>query len=122
MHSDILKVLNVDSKPADAKFTWENGPVSMAEWWQKVNSSRSIDQWKRIAQKLNLMTWPLIEQTTDKYRFIFFVLAGLNNNLTAVRENADGMLPCVRDLLASFETEPNLDSHASCFRRSAALS
>ena len=115
VHVDILKAIRIDPKPSESKFNWEAGPISMAEWWRRICSHRSLSQLKKVAEGLNLLTAPLVARVQDKYRYIFFVLAGLTHDLKGVRTSAADMLPCVKALLAAHETQPTMDSHSQWF-------
>ena len=116
VHIDILKSLNIDpNQPSVAKIKWDSGPISMAEWWRRVCAHRSLPQLKKVAEGLGLLTAPLVAKVQDKYRYIFFVLAGLSHDLKGVRTSAVDMLPCVKMLLAAYETQPSMDSHSQWF-------
>ena len=108
IHAGLIKAFGMSvTAKSSAYITSSDGPPSVAEWWRSVGRGITLPQMKAKATDLQLATEALVGKSRDKYRALFYFVAGLTQALDSARP-ATELLPMIRQRLADFELGENV--------------
>ena len=114
LHNDLLGELGVKGTTATVQaIVFDSGEVTVAAWWRAIAKMTTLNKIKQRATDLQLLTIPLINLTTCKYRAVYFFVCGLQSyqsgRMTGRRSDATTLVSVVQDLLRAMEADPTLE-------------
>ena len=119
-HDNFCKLFHVNpSASSIAALPWRATAPSGAkcecirvfDWWKALYLTKRKSAWKNISTEVGVHTAGIIQKTDDRFRYLFFLLHGLNENCSEIKEHSQ-IQADILDLMHADHADGNF--HKTC--------